>query len=457
MASRSGTLLIALLAACTLAAGAGAVVLQRTEAPPATTATPAPRAAPSRPPLLPRLREGAAISAPAVGAAVAASARGRPAGRLAISVLDVVSGTPLVDTFAGVPIVPASTAKLVTAAAVLAKLPPEQTLVTKVVAGATPGDVVFVGGGDTTLAKARGLLGYPRRPTVADLASRVRKALGTTPVRRVLVDDHLYVGPRLGPGWKPSYVTGGAVAPVSALAVDGARIGPKTRGRHADPALAAGAALAALLSPGRPPPVLRGRAVPGAVELARVQSAPVWQLVGEMLSRSDNDLAESLARQLALATGEPANFAGAAAAVRAAAGPVLVRSGVTTGTVALVDASGLSPGSRLQPVAVSRLLALAAREGGPLSPLVAGLPVAGFDGTLVDRFRAGATVPAAGVVRAKTGTLLGVSALAGLLRTREGRLLSFHLTLAGVPPGATRAAERSLDSIATALVACGCR
>ncbi len=60
--------------------------------------------------------------------------------------------------------------------------------------------------------------------------------------------------------------------------------------------------------------------------------------------------------------------------------------------------------------------------------MLSGLPVAGFSGTLADRYREGGGLPAAGAVRAKTGTLNGVSALAGLVRTADGRLLAFDLT-----------------------------
>jgi D-alanyl-D-alanine carboxypeptidase/D-alanyl-D-alanine-endopeptidase (penicillin-binding protein 4) len=61
------------------------------------------------------------------------------------------------------------------------------------------------------------------------------------------------------------------------------------------------------------------------------------------------------------------------------------------------------------------------------------------------------------VLRAKTGTLEGVSALAGLVRTADGRLLAFDLTADRVPPGANRKAEAALDALAGALAGCGCR
>ena len=86
------------------------------------------------------------------------------------------------------------------------------------------------------------------------------------------------------------------------------------------------------------------------------------------------------------------------------------------------------------------------------SALLSGLPVAGYDGTLFDRGDAGA---APGTVRAKTGTLLGVHALAGTVVTADGRLLAFAVVADG--SGSEVAAESALDDVAAALAGCGCR
>ena len=68
-------------------------------------------------------------------------------------VVDVATQDVLLDMDADDPATPASTAKLLTAAAVLTTLEPSDTLETTVVAGSTPGEVVLVGGGDPTLSR----------------------------------------------------------------------------------------------------------------------------------------------------------------------------------------------------------------------------------------------------------------------------------------------------------------
>lgn len=410
---------------------------------------------PVRPPLLPVSSDAPVPSAAAL-TRVLKRALADPAlgGRTAASVVDATTGDVLLDRRGDAAVLPASTAKIATAVAVLAALDPGLRLPTRVLAGARPGEVVLVGSGDVTLAGSAADPDDPLRPArLADLARDALVGLEGEPVRRVLVDDTAYDGPRTAPGWKPTYITDGHVMPVSAVSVDAGRTAPGRGPRVADPALAAGTALArALGAPGVK--VARGTAPAGAAELAVVQSPPVSRLVERLLTRSDNDLAESLSRQVALTGSRPATFAGSSAAV----GEVLAQVLGEAGGFALADGSGLSRNDRVQPAALTGLLSAVVRDGsGRFAPVLTGLPVAGFDGTLADRFRAGPAVPAAGAVRAKTGTLADVSALAGLVRTRDGRLLAFDVTADAVAAGTTGSAEDALDRLAAALASCGCR
>jgi D-alanyl-D-alanine carboxypeptidase/D-alanyl-D-alanine-endopeptidase (penicillin-binding protein 4) len=154
-----------------------------------------------------------------------------------------------------------------------------------------------------------------------------------------------------------------------------------------------------------------------------------------------------------VAAGRPASFEGAAAAVR----ETLARAGVPLGATVLHDGSGLSRDNAVPPAVLTRLLALAASPGHPeLRPVLTGLPVAGFTGTLQDRYSSAAgSHDAAGLVRAKTGTLNGVNTLAGLVVDRDGRLLAFALMAGGGSDAfSVRAA---LDRIAVRVAACGCR
>ncbi|MBW3648446.1 MAG: D-alanyl-D-alanine carboxypeptidase/D-alanyl-D-alanine-endopeptidase [Actinobacteria bacterium] len=453
--SKRGAVL-AVLTALTLGSGVTAAVTLDSGPPPVTAA---PEPSPTGPPVRSALLPAPAATSPVPTAAGLGTAVGAVltdpalAGRLSVSIVDASTGEPLLERTARTPVIPASTAKIATAVAALTALPADQRLTTQVVAGAVPGEVVLVGGGDPTLAGAAAQPESPELARLPELAAQVRSAMGATVVTRVLVDESLYSGERIGPGWKPGYLTEGSVAAVGPLMVDGGRVRPGMSRRHGDPALAAGKDLATLVSPGAAVTVERGVAPLGAAQLGAVTSPPVPQLVERMLSRSDNNLAEALARQVAIARGQPASFAGAAVAL----GQVLAEVGVDG--VSLADGSGLSRLNQIQPAALSRLLARAASGTEPrLAPVLSGLPVGGFDGTLADRYRVGKGAgPGAGAVRAKTGTLEGVIALAGLVQTADGRLLAFDLTADGVPPGALGGAEKALDRLAGSLAACGCR
>ncbi|HST67105.1 MAG TPA: D-alanyl-D-alanine carboxypeptidase/D-alanyl-D-alanine-endopeptidase [Mycobacteriales bacterium] len=455
---------VAVAGGCALLVGAAAVggglVLAGRD--PAAGAGPAPTlsASPTPSPLLaPTPVLAAPVPGPPQTAAGTAAALAGPLSddrlgpRVSAVVVDADSGRVLLDRGSGNYVTPASTAKLATSVALLAVTEPDQRLSTTVVAGTKPGEVVLVGGGDVTLsgAPAGKPTAYEGAARIATLAAAARKA-GAGTVTRVVVDSSLFPGPAMAPSWDPRDVTGGYITPISPVMVDaGTQEG--LRARSSAPDLQAGRALAAALGAPKAA-VVRGKAPAGAATLATVRSQPIPRLVEHMLLASDNVLAEALARQVAIAEGKPAGFTGAAAATRT----VLGRLGLPAGGDRLLDGSGLSLQDRVTPALLAGLLRVAAGPDDPrLHALVPGLPVSGYLGTLDDRYRTGPAALAAGEVRAKTGTLDGVSSLAGLVRGAGGRLLAFAVVADRVPSGGTLAAEAALDDVAAALARCTCR
>ncbi|MEO7285770.1 MAG: D-alanyl-D-alanine carboxypeptidase/D-alanyl-D-alanine-endopeptidase [Jatrophihabitantaceae bacterium] len=366
-------------------------------------------------------------------------------------VYDATTGTKLFGQRAEQPVVPASTAKLLTAAAVLSVHRATDRFTTRVLAGPRPGSVVLVGGGDPTLSAATAgqPTEYPEAARISELAKAVRASVGSTPITQVIVDGSLFTGPLTGPGWATEDSPSSYACPITAAMVDAGRDRPDDSLRSAAPDLAAGNALAAALAGAT---VSRGSAPAGAKLLGQVQSAPVGVLVEQMLRDSDDVMAEVLGRQVALAAHQPASFAGATAAIAASLAPLSIAAG--TG---MRDASGLSVLDRLPTRALTQVLLAAYGTGHPeLRSVLTGLPVAGWDGTLVEQGRfTGSAAAADGVLRAKTGSLTGVSALAGVITDADGRQLIFAFVADQAPSeGPTRDA---IDQLALALVRCGCR
>jgi D-alanyl-D-alanine carboxypeptidase/D-alanyl-D-alanine-endopeptidase (penicillin-binding protein 4) len=402
-------------------------------------------------PVLPAEQAGPAPAAASVARVlVPALADARLGPRVRAEVLDGPTGTVLFRSGATAPAVPASTAKLLTAAALLAVRTPGDRLTTKVVRGATDGTIVLVGAGDPTLSAATGSAAaeYPGAARLADLAAQVRKH--NLPVNRIVVDDSLFTGPAVSPAWAKDDVPSDYASAITATMTDGGRANPGDVVRSETPDLAAGQELAAALDIPNAA-VVRGRAPAHASVLGSVQSAPLGTLMQQMLLASDNVLAECLARQVAIAQGLPASFAGAARAVRA----VLTRLGVDPGA-GLLDGSGLSARDRLTAGTLAEVLHLAVTTSR-LRPLLAALPVSGWSGTLAQRYRDATARSAGGVVRAKTGTLTDVSALAGVVHDVDGRLLVFAIVADAVPGDLTPYAEAALDDAVAKLASCGCR
>ncbi|MEU4562494.1 D-alanyl-D-alanine carboxypeptidase/D-alanyl-D-alanine-endopeptidase [Actinoplanes sp. NPDC023936] len=394
-----------------------------------------------------------------------------------VSVLDPATETVLYAQNADVPTTPASTTKLLTAASALAARGPAYRLTTRVVAGENPGEVVIIGAGDATMSVDGNQL-FPGAARLDTLAERVKKALGGTPATRVFVDLSLYEGPETATGWGSSDIGDGQVARIQPFMTNGGRIDPVHNEfggdpRYVNPANAAGKLFAKAIgasstsvrvaeapqlaeSGSAPAPgasAAAGNAWTPGKELGRVDSPPLVQIVDWMLQQSDNVLAETVARQVPLAAGKPAaSFENTAEAML----EKLRELGLPADEANLYDGSGLSRNNGISPTMLVRTLALAASgKNASLSAMFNGLPVAGWSGTLRTRF----VVPspnqtAQGIVRAKTGSLSGVNTLAGVLVTKDGRVLAFAIMAVGGANAVT--ARAALDKIAARLVACGC-
>jgi D-alanyl-D-alanine carboxypeptidase/D-alanyl-D-alanine-endopeptidase (penicillin-binding protein 4) len=180
-----------------------------------------------------------------------------------------------------------------------------------------------------------------------------------------------------------------------------------------------------------------------ATVLAEHVSLPLAEDVRLVNKISQNLHAELLLRAVAKSRGGEGTAAEGLRAVQ----ELLKTIGIEEGEVALRDGSGLSRMNLITPRATVKLLQFAAAQ--PWAAQFAdSLPVAGLDGTLDTRLK---NTPAAGRIRAKTGTLGNVNSLSGFATTLHGTELVFSLfgnahNLRG------RDATGILDSIVVAMV-----
>ena len=417
----------------------------------ATTAS-APAPAPAAPVLSPR-RVPSLLAQPIGTARLIQALQGLADSVPASACLLVTEGARvLFERAADQPLAPASGMKLLTAAAVIERLGPDQRLRTDVVAAEPPvegvveGDLWLVGGGDPVLGTAAWAASFPRQPqlytSLEDLADRV-VAAGVREVRgRVMGDDSRYDRVRYVTTWPERYVADNEIGPLSALSVnDGfAEWEPKAVA-FVDPPAGAAGVLGELLrqrgvavagEPGA------GAAPTGARAVAGIDSPTIAQLVGQMLRESDNGTAELLVKELGVRERGSGTTASGTEVVAAS----LAAMGLPTGGVAVRDGSGLDPANR----ASCRLLhdLLAAGDDGPVDD---GLPVAGSSGTLSRRFL---DFPVSGRIRAKTGSLRGVASLSGFAATLGG----FELTFSSIVNGVDRFDDGLplQDALGTALV-----
>jgi D-alanyl-D-alanine carboxypeptidase/D-alanyl-D-alanine-endopeptidase (penicillin-binding protein 4) len=298
------------------------------------------------------------------------------------------------------------------------------------------GNLVLVGGGDPTL---RSTGGHSLERLAAQLRGR-----GVTEVTGDLVaDESRFDGERKAPGWTERHVPS-FVGPLSALAVD-RNLFRTDPDYLANPALGnAGAFRAALtrygisVSGGE----RMGTATEAAPVVASLSSPPVAELARQMLTDSDNFYAEMLLKEAGRRAKGLGTLENGTAAVREMAGEAGV---ALTGRAA--DGSGLSR-DNARPAREWAELLVAARSQPWFGQLVDGLAIGANTGTLANRFHA---TPAAGNVRAKTGSVRASRALSGYLTTAGGRTVVFSLVVNSdpVPSGVIPA----MDGLVAAMAA----
>jgi serine-type D-Ala-D-Ala carboxypeptidase/endopeptidase (penicillin-binding protein 4) len=334
------------------------------------------------------------------------------------------------------PLLPASNQKILTGMGALAVLGADATLSTTARAtgsladGMITGDLVLAAGGDPTLAT--------NGPHSLDaLAAQVRAAGVIRVTGALVVDESRYDTARRAAGWQDWQVPAYAGS-LSALMVD--------RNRHrGDPAFLADPALgnaelfrAALARHGVAVggPTTYGITPPAAQVVGSLTSPTMSQLVADTLLRSDNMMAELLVKEIGLqARGTGSTAAGLAAIADTLSGALCIPlTGIDD------DGSGLSRADLRSP-REWRTLLQAARSQPWWQQFDTSLPLAGRSGTLAGRFRGTA---AEGIVRAKTGTIIGGVALSGYGTTTGGRRFVFSVVANG--PAASGAAS-AIDAL----------
>jgi D-alanyl-D-alanine carboxypeptidase/D-alanyl-D-alanine-endopeptidase (penicillin-binding protein 4) len=405
-------------------------------------------------------------------------------------------GTLLYDDRGNHAVVPASTQKLIVADAVLAKFAPQYRFHTLFASAQAPqngtiaGDIWLVGSGDP----------YLRSDELRRGVAKLRLAGIRAVNGGVAVDGSALAGPELNPFWNAGDANEDFMAPTSGVSIDedtvefriaggmagqpaSVRIKPQSDAISYYGSIATGYAddvvVAATGTPnvfrlhGTSPPAVRetfylpvhgvahyagvvlngflrdaGIAVAGAVHLARVPrgaytlwnhpSPALTQLVHHMMIFSDNHFAEQFLRVLAGLDGRADDARGLAAERR-----VLREQRIPIPGLHLVDGSGLADSNRVAAITLARLLAHADADpaGNVLYPLLAR---GGLDGTLKWYHFA----EASGRVRAKSGHLASVSALAGYVASRRHGRVVFAFLFNGSPSAADRAVVAAVNRIA---------
>ena len=385
--------------------------------------------------------------------------------QVSVHVRDLESQLVLFDYFGHAALNPASNQKLLTSSAALDLLGSDHVFETRI---ARSDDTLYlVGAGDPTL----------HVEDLQALATIVAQQVEPTSLQHLVVDDSVFSSARFGPGYSLEGPGFSYEAPSGALSLNfntvevtvyperGARSlavavepmgshivientakvgrrrslsvtsradGDKTvvavsgtltrrsrpvvvRRRVTDPGLFTGSAFARILAEltaSEPLPVARGTVPAGADTVVVNDSKPLIEVLDSGLAYSNNFMAEQVLRTLAWEmTGDPGDWE---------SGQSILEQYWSTLVgdaehVVVVNASGLSRQGRLTTAGLVDLISMAHRTAQPGESLIDALPVSGEAGTMRSRLRWSGKR-----VRAKTGTLHGVSGLTGVITREDG-------------------------------------
>ncbi|EEG26250.1 D-alanyl-D-alanine carboxypeptidase/D-alanyl-D-alanine-endopeptidase [Corynebacterium matruchotii] len=345
-------------------------------------------------------------------------------GKASIQFRDVTTGNVVLAKNPQLPLLPASSTKVLTVSAALLKLDLDDRITTRVVQS----------GSDIAVIKAAGDV-WMTYETIKDLAEQIRKNLPG--VKQVQIDTSAWTAPSFIESWGRENITEGFIAPMEPAMIYGARLNGARSGdvpRSNTPALDVAGAVARELgvtafskAEGTVP------AGEGVKELAKVESPTLRERIEKLMETSDNVMAEAVGRELSGndPVGETLRILGEHFQIPA--------------DLKIFDNSGMSKANRIPAEFLDSLMFAAAKDNSRLSAILATLPVAAGTGTLESRYT---TLRGRGYVRAKTGTLTDTSALVGTILSESGRVYTFAIISNDAPILEARSA---MDELASAV------
>ena len=295
-----------------------------------------------------------------------------------VSLIDVSTGEIVFESNAFSQRKPASTMKILAAAATLKHLQPDQVFTTRVSLGTVPDSIVIDGEFDPWISMDHRVATKMNRTSFPRIAfnslSKVKESSGGSIKKLKVYYNGIYANEVAS--YKAFYKKRGVTAAFIKVSDEKAT---------------------SLVSE----------------EILTSESPQVTKMLDWFLLWSDNQLSERMAKIAAKYAGNEFNDEGVAVTFE----EILISFGINPAQIVVIDASGLSRQNKVTAHALAQLL-YKIHSDPVLSRLIESLPVGGESGTLRNRYIE--TAPdAVGLVKAKTGTLTGTVSLAGYVQSGD--------------------------------------